>query len=209
MSPEQAVTAFRPSALAGSGQRPAGVDERARAAGYAAGWAAGTRAAADAAVAHQQRLADDHLRREAVRDAAIDDALAVLGRAAQAVAAREAPVVTDARATLHAAALDLAAAVLQHELTPGPASAVSILDRALALPAELGVHTVRVSPADLAHVRTLLEATSRRLPAGLQVVADQGLRPGDVVSEHATGQLDGQIASALDRARRALLEDDA
>lgn len=197
--------AFRPAALVRGGQEED--DQRgqaARAAGYAAGWAAGSRAAAAAASEQQQRLAAEHARAEAVRDAQVADAVAALQRAARSLEATTAPVVTDCTRTLHEAALALAEAVVRRELVPGPDSARSLLSRALEVPADLGVHTVRVSPADHGHVTALVTAHPELLPDGVTVVADPALAAGDVVSEHPAGYLDGQVATALDRARRAL-----
>lgn len=205
MSPDATVTSFRPAALVAT--TSGDVDARARAAGYAAGWAAGARAAADAAVEHEARRAQQHAQAEARRDAAVADAVDALERTVLAAAARTAPVVDQVRRGIYEAALELAAAVLQRELTPGPDSARGLLERVLAVPADLGVHTVRLHPADLAELRALVPAPV--LPAGVELVADPTLAPGDTVSVHPSGYLDGQVRSALDRARRVLLEDQA
>lgn len=205
MSPDATVTSFRPAALVAT--TSGDVDARARAAGYAAGWAAGARAAADAAVEHEARRAQQHAQAEAQRDAALADAVDALERTVLAAAARTAPVVDQVRRGIYEAALELAAAVLQRELTPGPDSARGLLERVLAVPADLGVHTVRLNPGDLAELRALVPAPA--LPAGVELVADPTLAPGDTVSVHPTGYLDGQVRSALDRARRVLLEDQA
>lgn len=211
MSPETAsstgTTTFRPAPLHVPSAATIEAAERARVAGFSAGWAAGSRAAADEAAALRTRLAAQHLTAEADRAAEVGHALEVLERAVAAAAARTAPVVDDVRRSIHTAALALAEAVLQRELTPGPAGARALLDRALAVPADLGVHTVRLHPADLTHVQALLASGERTLPDGVSLVADPRLRPGDAVSEHPTGYLDAQVSTALDRARRALLEE--
>lgn len=197
--------AFRPAELtrATDDERDARW-EAARAAGWAAGWAAGARAAAEDAVRRQQLHDAEHARAEAARDAQVRDAVAALHRAATTLAGTTAPVVEDCTRTLHEAALAIAEAVLRRELTPGPDGARALLARALDVPAELGLHTVRVSPADHAHVTALLAAEPTLLPDGVAVVADPALAAGDVVSEHPAGFLDGQVQHALDRARRAL-----
>ena len=214
MSPDTRVRPFMPALLPtvptqgrGSGSAAAGVDARARAAGYAAGWTAGARAAAAAGAEQQRRLAEEHERAEAERDAAVGDALGLLGRAVAAASGRTVPVLDDARRAVYQAALDLAAAVLQRELAPGPGSARALLERALALPVEVGVHTVRMHPRDLAEVQALLATGSARLPVGVALTADALLAPGDAVSVHPAGLLDARIATALDRAREILLED--
>lgn len=206
MSPETLPARFVPAALTSAG---AGTDtDRARAAGYAAGWAAGSRAAAETAAAARRAFAEEHVAAQAHRDAAVADALVVLERAVTASCSRTAPVVAEARRTLYDAALDLAAAVLGRELTPGPASARALLDRVLAESADLGIHTVRVSAADLPHLRAVLAGGPSRLPDGVELVADPLLAPGDAVCEHPAGYLDARIGAALARARAVLLGED-
>lgn len=202
-----APTSFRPAFLPVASAATVETAERARSAGFAAGFAAGARAAAEEAAALRTRLAAEHLAAEGARQDAVGSALEVLERAVGAAAGRTAPVLEDARRALHEAALALAEAVLQRELTPGPAGARALLDRALALPVDLGVHAIRLHPADLVHVQAVLASGERTLPDGVALVADPRLRPGDAVSEHPTGYLDAQVSTALDRARRALLED--
>ncbi|WP_149203357.1 FliH/SctL family protein [Actinotalea subterranea] len=214
MSPEPtpAVVAFRPAQLAPTTTTAAAgeTENRARAAGYAAGWSAGARAAADAAVTQQRRLAEQNERAEASRQAALADAMLVLERAVQATSARVVPVVDDARRAMYDAALELAAVVLQRELADGAGSVRDLLARALAVPAEVGVHTIRLNPTDLARVQdAVATGDGVPLPTGVSLVADPRLAPGDVISEYPGGFLDGQVAAALDRARRALLEDQA
>lgn len=209
MSPETNVTPFRPAALTvPTGERT--VDERgerARAAGYAAGWVAGARAAAESASEQARRLAEQAAAGQARRDADLAAALATLGRAAAAASATTAPVLDEARGSLHVAALDLAAAVLQHELSSTPGSAVALLGRALALPVDVGVHTVRLNPADLTSVHQALDAGEAQLPDGVRLVADPRIDRGGAVSEYPDGYLDARVSTALERARTALLEE--
>ena len=201
------ASGFVPAALP-SVAAPGEAEQRARAAGYAAGWASGSRAAAETGALVHEQLVEQARAGEARRDAALTDALLVLERAVQASWQRTAPVVADAQRTLYAAALDLAETILQREVTPGPASARALLQRALASGPELGVHTVRLHPADLAHVRAALADGSASLPDGVEIVGDPTLMPGDAISEHPVGYLDVRILSALDRARAVLLGDD-
>ncbi len=200
MSPEPTAVTFRPAALT-SVSRP---DEEARAAGYAAGWAAGARAAAENAAAAERRRAQEATDAEARRDGHVAQTLATLAQVADVLTARRATEETAIAVRVHEAALELAAAVLGHELRPGPDGARSILQRALALPAEVGLHTVRVSPVDVAHVQDLLAAGEATLPDGVRLVADASLAPGDVVAEAAEMVLDACINAALARARAAL-----
>lgn len=207
MSPET-ITSFRPAALPAPRRTADDVaDERSRAAGYAAGWAAGARAAAASAAEQARSLAEREALALEQREARLARALAVLERAAVASSTRTVPTLDSARRTLHEGALALAEAVLQRELRPGPDSARAVLDRALAVPAEVGVHTVRMNPEDLAEVRALLADGKVQVPAQVELVADPRLEPGDVISQYPGGYLDGQVATALDRARTVLLED--
>lgn len=192
---------FRPSPLGGvldSGS--AGATEQSRAAGWAAGWAAGTRAAAEAARTQREELAARHAAAEAARDAEVGAALAVLRRAADAVAARTAPVLAEVTATLDEGAVLLAQAVLGAELADGEDRARAALARALSLPLDAGVHTVRLHPTDLRVLRGL----DVPVPGGVDLVPDASLRPGDAVSELPDGFLDARIATAVDRAARTL-----
>lgn len=208
MSPD--ATAFRLAPLTpigGTGRAQAQDRSAGYAAGYSAGWAAGSRAAATEAEALRGALVAEHTAAEEARDAQLARALAALAAAARGAEARTAPVVEGLRGALVAAAAGLAEAVLGRELTDG-GSAATALERVLATPADLGAATVRVSPADHAEITALVAAGTVTLPEGLTLVADPRLAPGDAVSEHPTGYLDAQLATALDRARRALADGD-
>lgn len=206
MSTEPKVTTFRPAAI--TPRRSDSVDP-ARTAGFTAGWAAGARAAADAAKADGQRMEQEHAAREAARDAATARAIAALGKAMDQWHSRAVPVLDDARRTVYAAALDLAAAVLQHEVEPGAGSARTLLARALDLPVDASPTVLRLNPQDLLHVNLLVESGQAAVPAGLTFVGDERLNPGDAITEHEDGALDARISTALARAREVLLGDAA
>lgn len=175
--------------------------ERARGAGHAMGFAAGRRDAAEAAAVEAARVALERERAEAVRAAEHAAALAVLGRAATAAAARTAPVLADAERRLHAAALELAQAILGHELRDGEHSARAALARVRSQPLQVGGQTVRLHPRDLAALRAAAAPVD---VTGLTLVADAALAVGDAVSEHADGYLDARLTTALDRVRAVL-----
>ncbi len=181
----------------------------ARTAGFAAGWAAGARAAADAAATERTRLQAEHDAREAQRDEATSRARDALGAAMGQWNHKALPVMDEARRTLYAAALDLAAAILQREIEPGTSSARTLLDRALALPIEATPSVLRVHPDDLLHLNLLIESGQAAVPAGLRLVGDSRLSPGDAITEHEDGALDARIGTALARAREVLLGDAA
>lgn len=199
-APATAPAQFRPAPLRTASRGDA---ERE---GFAAGWAAGARAAADAAAEAERRRAEAAEEDRRLRAAEVAEAVALLGRAAAALSARADADEARVRAALQDAALELAEAVLRREL--GEGSARALLERALALPVGHGPHTIAVSPADHARLTEALATGEVELPDGVALVARPGLATGDVVVEDATGLVDGQIRSALDRARRALLEED-
>jgi flagellar assembly protein FliH len=122
-------------------------------------------------------------------------------------------VLAAVEATLHAAALELAAAVLGTELSDAATAARAALRRLREQDPAREVHTVRLHPRDLAAVRTALAAPGAGagdplggLPdlTGVDLVADPTLAPGDAVGEFPEGYLDARIDGALDRARAAL-----
>jgi flagellar assembly protein FliH len=209
MSPDTRTftQAYASTAAADPGHRAEGF-----AAGYAAGYAAGAREAARAAQTEAARVQRERAEADARRAAEHADALAVLARAARSAADRSAPVLSASEATLHAAGLDLAAAVLGTELADAPTAARAALRRVRELDPAREVHTVRLHPRDLAAVRAALASGDGAgdvlagLPdlTGVELVADPALAPGDAVGEFPEGYLDARIGAALDRARAAL-----
>lgn len=181
------------------------------AAGYASGYAAGAREAARAAQTEAARVQRERAEADVRRAAEHADALAVLARAARAAADRSAPVLAASEATLHAAGLDLAVAVLGTELADAPTAARAALRRVRQQDPAREVHTVRLHPRDLAVVRTALGSGADALAGlpdltGVELVADPALAPGDAVGEFPEGYLDARIGAALDRARTALTD---
>lgn len=206
MLPESRVTSFKPASIT---PHRTDAGDPSRTAGFSAGWAAGARAAADAATAERSRLLAEHEDREAQRDAATSQALSALGSAMEQWNLKAMPVVDEARRTLYAAALDLAAAILQREIEPGSSSARTLLNRALDLPVEATPNVLRLHPDDLLHVNLLIESGQAEVPAGLRLVGDSRLSHGDAITEHEDGALDARIGTALARARDVLLGDAA
>jgi flagellar assembly protein FliH len=173
--------------------------ERARVRGHAAGYAAGLRAAeAKAAIVAEQSRAE----REALRgDAAtaLRSALSALEAAAVRVAEVDALVLADSDSSLAAAAIELAEAILGHELAEGDRSARTALARALQAVDPAVILAVHLSPVDLAVV-----TAAGLAPAGLDLVSDVSLERGDAIVEVPEGRVDARISSALDRARAAI-----
>ena len=132
------------------------------------------------------------------------DALALLNAAEQSVAQQTVPVIAEVQDSLAAAALELAEALLGRELANGETSSRAALDRALSGVDVRLVQQVRMHPADLA---VLGDDVLNQ--AGVVFSADPSLKRGDAVTEFPDGFLDATLASALSRARAALLGDTA
>ena len=201
MSPEPKVSAFRPAALTTAPSS----SESTHGAGYAAGWAAGARAAAEAANVDRDRLRQEHIAREAARDAEVARTLGALNAAIESWNAKALPVIESAQRSVYSAALDLAQAILQRELEPGERSARVLLARALDLPNDVTPTVLRVSPEDLRHVNLVIESGQVAVTPGLTLVADPRLARGEAITEHADGALDARIGTALERAKEVLL----
>lgn len=171
-------------------------DERIR--GHAAGFAAGLRAAAREQEEWLARKEAEYEARSAQHGADCRAALAVLEAAARAVRDCTTPVLADAQDLIAAGAIELAEAVVGHELRDDTASARAAVHRVLAHADAALVVSVRLNPSDLA-------ALDPAATAGLEFRSDPSLRRGDAVAELPDGFLDAGITSAIERARGALL----
>lgn len=168
---------------------------RGHSAGFAAGAAEGTRAlAAERTLAAHQAAAD--ARAAAARTEYV---LSVLRSASEAMFTRAAPVSESMDNALAAAALQLAEAILGHELADGATSARAALARATGTATPSPVHTVRMHPDDLG----VLDGPTREA-AGVAFVADASLLRGDAIADYADGFLDARLSASLDRMRFAL-----
>ncbi|GAB3127314.1 FliH/SctL family protein [Glaciibacter psychrotolerans] len=172
----------------------------ARTRGHAAGYAEGIRRA-------EQESAVRELARQSAADAqrARDGELlahgrAVLAAATSALHARVVETIESVESALAVASLELAEAVLGSELSRGETSARTALVRALGQDDARFAVSIRLHPNDLEVLRA-----SDSDDVGVPLVADTALRPGDAIVELPVGYLDVQIASALERARAALV----
>ncbi|MET4705663.1 FliH/SctL family protein [Frigoribacterium sp. UYMn621] len=173
-----------------------------RAAGHAAGYAAGLRAAG-AELAGQRAALDAEHRAALLHDAArTDRAIAVLAAAARALDSRLLPIVTDAQDAIAASALDLAETIIGVELADGEGSARAALTRALAVVDPAVITTVRMNPLDLGVLDDAVRAAS-----GVSFTADASIARGDAIADLPLGYLDARIATAVARARAAMLGD--
>ncbi|MGW9403958.1 FliH/SctL family protein [Arthrobacter sp. NPDC055585] len=178
--------------------------ERDRAQGHAAGYAAGLHAAAAETARVRQELQTRFDAETAGVRARADHAVQLLNAAEQALARQSMPLITEVQDSLAAAALELAEALLGRELAHGESSARAALDRALSGVDVRLVQQVRMHPADLA---VLGDDILNR--AGVVFTADPTLARGDAVTEFPDGFLDATLATALARAKAALMGDTA
>ena len=175
-----------------------GTADRSHAQGHAAGYAAGMRAATEElrrAAAVQQA---EHLAFQQREQARIDQAVRGLDAAARAFADRVATVHTASQELVHAAALDLAEAVIGAQLRAGDPARLA-LARALQEVDPDDVRRVRLSPTDFASLDD-----AARAAAGVALVPDLALASGDAMVDLTDGYLDARIGSALARAKLAL-----
>ena len=178
--------------------------------GYTQGHASGYAAGIQAAAAEQRRLREQfHAEHRAMLDAgrlAVAQAVRVLEAAAAASQQRRGAVLEEAQDVLAASAMELAEALLGYELNDGGNTARAALARALATVSDVQtVTTVRLHPADLA----ALDAVDVGSVAGVELKADAALSPGDAIAEYPQGWLDARLSTAVDRAKAALLGNDA
>ncbi|MFK4295757.1 flagellar assembly protein FliH [Arthrobacter sp. GAS37] len=178
--------------------------------GYTQGHASGYAAGIQAAAAELRRLREQfHAEHRAMLDAgrlAVAQAVRVLEAAATASQQRRGAVLEEAQDVLAASAMELAEALLGYELNDGGNTARAALARAFG--AVSGVETVtavRLHPADLA----ALDAVDVGSVAGVELKADAALNPGDAIAEYPQGWLDARLSTAVDRAKAALLGNDA
>jgi flagellar assembly protein FliH len=180
---------------------PTTEDVKSRASGHSAGYAAGLRAAADDIAAHEARREAELAEKLAEGEARIAATIAVLTAASEALERRTLPVLATAQDAIAATAVELAEAIIGRELSDSETSALSALHRALAdIELDL-VQVVRLNPQDL----EFLDWQGKLTP-GVTFEADATLARGDAVTEFEEGYLDARVASALVRARRAILE---
>lgn len=189
------------SATSTSAPTPEAIRAAAATQGYAAGFAAGMRAASEQSRSQREELHRrlDHSRSQ---DAELLHAMTQqLSAAAQALADRAAALSQDAEATLLHSSLELAEAILGSELRDGPHAARAALTRALEGWEPQEVRAVRMHPSSAA----LLPAETTAA-AGVRVIPDPGLAPGDAVADLPEGFLDARITHALSRCRAVLAE---
>lgn len=172
-----------------------GERERARAVGYAEGLQAG---AAEVA-AREERLEAEATQALAAAMAELHQAAQALRTAAQRVTMLARPVLAEAEHAVVEGGLELAEAIVGVELDDAPNGARAALARVLAHESAAEVVRVRLHPDDLGMLDPALRAE-----AGVPLVADPSIRPGDALGECPDGVIEATIAGAMTRARAAL-----
>ena len=198
MSTESAFSPLAFPALSGQGSQAA--DERNSIRGHAAGYAAGRKHAEAEIAALRESLRAEAARAVEEARAEVRTAVDALLRAAADLRARQVPVLQSVDASIAAAAVELAEAIVGHELATADGSARSALDRASGEAVPAG-SVVRLNPQDIAVIAA--EGTTW---AGLELVPDLSLDRGDAVVELAHGSIDARVSAGLQRARAALSE---
>ena len=192
------MTDFAPLLFADLAAPAAGrADDPAVVRGHAAGYAAGRRVAELEYAARRAELEADAVRAAEESRRRLESALGALDAAAGRFDALAAPVLAEADRTLAASAVELAAAILDHEPVGTSREA---LDRALRVAGDLAPRRIRLAPSDL-------DALDGLAPAGVELVADTAVPAGDAILDLARGEIDARISASLARARAALAEE--
>ena len=171
--------------------------------GHSAGYAAGMQLAGRAAEAERTRLDAEQAATAAAWDARMEAELKGLQLAAAALKNRTTPVLDDAEQALFRCALELAQALLGHELRDGETSAKAALSRARGLGGDEVPVGIRMNPADVATLGTAGHA----LPDGVSLLADPAISRGDAVADYPQGFLDARLETAVRRVAEVLFGD--
>lgn len=189
------MTDFAPLLFADLAAPAAGrADDPAVVRGHAAGYAAGLRAAELELDALRAELRAESAREAEESRRRLESALGALGAAAGRLDALTGPVLADADRALAESAVELAAAILDHE--PAPTS-VAAVERALGLAGDLSPRRIRLAPSDLA-------ALAGFDAGAVELVPDTSVPMGDAIVDLPRGEIDARLAASLDRARAAL-----
>lgn len=173
--------------------------ERGRAEGYEHGYAAGLAKAEAEATVRAAEQAQAAAATELARDAQLQDRLAALRSATEALLRREAVAVAEVEATVVELALGLARAVLDREIRSASDPGREALTRALALAPQGAPAVARLHPDDHALLVDALPADRQ-----LTVLADPAVERGGCVVDTAGRRIDAQVGPALERAAAVL-----
>ena len=194
MSAEQAFSPLAFPALPGQGNH-----ERDSIRGHAAGYAAGRKQAEAEAAVLREQISAEAARATALATAELRAANDALARAAAEFRARQVPVLASVDASIAAAAIELAEAIVGHELSSGDGSARAAIERASAEAVPAG-SVVRLNPHDI----RVIEAEGGA--PGVELVPDHSLQRGDAVVDLAHGSIDARVSASLARAKAVLVD---
>lgn len=181
----------------------------ASAVGYAHGWSQGLREAHGARQAWVDAGRDDHDRFVAERNAALSTAMSALERATAQLEHASAVNATAIEDTILAAAVEIAEALLAHELRSPELAAPSALARVLRLTPVGSPVTISLSPADHAVLTgddgaTRLAEIDGVTSREITLLSRDDLGPGDAIAQCGATTIDGRLSEGLARIREYL-----
>jgi len=175
-------------------------DERDSIRGHATGYAAGRKHAEAEMALLRDSIREEGERARGQARGEVQSALDALAAATADFRARQVPVLQSVDASIAAAAIELAEAIVGHELSTTDGSARAALDRASLEVVPAG-SVVRLNPQDIQVI--IAEGGTQ---AGVELVADANLERGDAMVELVHGSIDARVSASLSRARAALVQ---
>ena len=178
------------------------------AAGYAAGWAQGRQAAQQEVRRVTEQLAAQALEVAGHDAGRVQQALSAVVSAVDRLEQRVAPGIAEVEAAIVAIGFQLAEAIVGRELEVATNPGRDAVVRALSTITTDRTVTIRLNPSDLATLADLAGGTVPTVVDGRPValVAEPTIAIGDAIAECDTTTVDARLATAVDRARKALLE---
>jgi flagellar assembly protein FliH len=123
-----------------------------------------------------------------------------LSDAADALMARETTAREQIENEVVAAAFEIAATLVGHELENPDTRGRDAIARALALAPEHGTVVARLNPTDFA----VIDPSHLELGRAIELVADPTVGPGDCVVDVGSCRIDARVGPALERVREVL-----
>lgn len=145
---------------------------------------------------------------EAARRSRLQALAEVVGRTLAAIAEERRTAVAVAEVEVAELAVELATAIVGHELALGGPAVADAVRRALSLVPDGADLVIRLHPDDLDDAGDLPElvAETAGVVGQVQVVADPRVEAGGCVVEAGSCHVDAQIGPALERARQVLAD---
>src|SRR5690242_9671173 len=101
-------------------------------------------------------------------------------------------------------AILIASRVLHRELTVDPEAILGLVKAAVEKAGSREIHRVKLHASHEAQVRKVVEQLSPQRT--IEIVADPGLKPGDVLFETSQGELDASVSTQLREIERGLAD---